>query len=1748
MDLGDLGIVGSGIVNAGNAVTGIGRGAANAIADTAVSFGESVASYALVAGKEVASTGTTLGAGVFSFGNEIERFSVNAAGEVFTWSKTSAYDIEQWTESAAGTVASFSISAYENAVPVVGELWKAIMSLATKTLADLDEPTTTAEMIARVALGPASYVHEQAARGAGMTVSFTLSAEFGAVFGISYPVGLYVDSNGQWGFLKLVNWQQFKAMQTATLSQNVGFSFTVSVICVFGDRNRYSGTTYFDLGGDLDIGVFKVGAAILIKASNLSFLGFRMTTGIGISIGSGSDKTPQATLNGNSIDVTALLNLTGNNGPVYDAAARTAQNPGIGPHVLAAAVAATMGPFKPRFYGFVKTLETPAKTWCNSRNLIVEAVQQPMAGRMSTFRIVAGLTDPKSVSIEVLPSSGTGAAQYVTVYQDQVRIIGYTINPTIQKGATYRLERGLADERGVSFSTMETTKRYLVMGPTGEIIVELPNSSADFQRRATFLLESQPLPVNQTAVLRAGETLKPGEYRRCPDGRYFMKLVDTVIVCRCGSGPSDERSPPDDYTSSSGRGHLGCLSHVGTYDSTKPTRFTVPFVGAPFVYQSDDPNAAPNATQTRIRELKGIGTPGAMFIAVTDGGHICVFQGSPEHPRELVASSNHALITWANKRETVALRLPNGRFLRYQPMTLRGAGYLLADSQNFTAYETFELASLYNGRVGIRAFSGYYARTDNASPWKVAFYALISQAGVGEFFLEHLANGMATLRDPATNKLWRAETNGEIFANGETGDPQTQFQIVPVERTMSAELGHCFSIEAKHSGRLLTVIGGSKGAGARIVQQRASGSRNQTFSLTSTKAGLYSFSAQHSGLALSILGGNTNPGGLLVQETLVGASGMPAQTFKLLPNEDGTYCIVAAQSGLYLEVSAASHEDGAVIIQAAQTGADSQRFYIRGESSLPTRVLVAEPTLNDGLRLHYQERLRQTNWLDGFLDVGVMRFVGDFAKRGRAQLLSARRGSNGGVLMRLADLSGGKSPGTAVFPNQLAAEPGWFPGWFDEIDWQRSGNFLGANPPYHQLLLLNRGADGGRLCIMDLSSGVPTPKLLETWGASSTLDGWHDDNDLWLVGDFMNAQVDDVLCINRTPGQSGKLMVLGCSGNTAQVKAMIPWPEHTWLDSWITGDVRHFSGDFLGLGWSLWLMINMQTLQVLVVDLRNGVPSQLLSIDGAFLLRTLGLTERDDRIMVGNFLGRDRDALLCINSEPRDGQPKLAIIEVIDGDLVTRYRDEWSTRTGLHGLCEKTDSAYVGDFVGTDGKRAQLLVTNPNTQYDPSAPPIFGIAAAPHAIPIPTETGNRWQRFGEVYGVEAMAWHEGALYIVSGNHLHRRLSFAEGSGNAWAECGEAYGVVVMASHQGALYIVSANHLYRRVTIGACSGNAWVEAGEAWGVVAMASHKGALYIVSNNHLYRREAIGPGTGNSWTEAGEAYGVLGMTSHAGHLYILSNGRLYRRGAIGPGTGNDWSVAGTQDFYLCLTSSGQTIYGLDLDFFNSAVPMNIVALCGTGPIPQTGLNSWQRIGDAYGVVAMAWHDGALYIVSNNRLYKRLSFYEGSGNAWVDAGEAYGVVAMASHAGALYIVSSNHLYRRGALGPGTGNDWTEAGEAYNVVAMASHKGALYIVSSNRLYRRGAIGPGTGNAWFEAGEAWGVPSMTSHQDELYIISPQNRCLYRRGLLGPNTGNDWHDAGGAADVRHVASSQRTIYAVNNVDNGLYQLTQCREWVQ
>ncbi len=1283
----------------GNAVTGAANTVADGVSDTAVSFGESVANYAIVVGNGVASAGTTIGDGVVTFGNDVAKFSVDSSGTAFNWMQTSAYDVGDWVENAAGDVADFSVDAFNEAKEGLEKVWNLLKELFAATLPDLDEPNPIADQMATFILSAAKFVYEALAKAAGMTIGFVITPKGGALFGISYPLGLYVDDNGQWGFVKLTSWENFKSLQTASISLDIGVSLTFENIYVFGSRQDFSGRRYFDLGGQAKFGAFSIGGSVMIDSGDFGFIGFKVMGSVGIDLkrtpkdGNGGNEQQKPTgtfsFSGQSLDVSELGRHVGQSGSVYDAAVMAVRDPGSTARIASTALAAKMLPFTPRFYGRMRGLDYPGRPIAVGGFGILLVESPGIYTGPAPFRFVAGLADPKAISIEVQLADGIPRYLRADISGAVVPDYAPSADDTVfLSQATFVLEQGLADKSCVSIRTREATPRYFNITTItsgwfagAEVMSVAANDKTDrFARQATFHLDTLPMPAQETAIVRDGEPFAIGEYRRSPDGRYHM-VRHSADQIRLGIGPNPAHARTAPPLVSQGTGYTWNVT-----DPSNPSRSTL------------------------------FGAPGALFTAVTDGGRIAALQGTPTDPGEVVLTSNHGIVRWAVSREPVALRASNGNLVRVAPnAAANGHGFLYADSTKLSSYETFELLTHSDGSKSLRAATGWYVWASNGAA------AMLENANTGTAFrIEAQDNGQVLLRSVEENKIFSFNATSKVIESTTAPvNANSLFTIIPLQRNLAAQTGRAFRFVNKQSGQCLTVKDNSQAAGTGIIQLSATGGRNQSFTLVEKSPGLYQFAAQHSGQVFDFA--TTNILAPLLQST---AHNGASQQFSLLPNTDGTYAIVSSIHGYAITVQNPTAGEGALAVLAPRNpNGDDQRFWIEAEETLVTRALVVQPTKNTApLRVRYQERAGQSTWLDGWLDTADRQFVGDFLGIGRAQLCCLNRSGQGGRVM-VADLGATNDTGTAqVLYYEPIGETGWLNGWTDDNDWQVAGDFkkLGRS----QILFINRGGTGGRVLILEITGAGYRCHFLEMWGNNALFNGWQDDTDRCLVGDFMGRGYDQLLCINRG-GAGGKVMIVDFSGSTTQVLYWENWGQYPWLNAslYLTNQMRHLVGDFMGLGYAQLFVVDPVTRSALICDFKSGTPVIRSNHHAANMV---GWLDDTDVQLAGDFMGTGRAQILVVNRNPSAGAGKLAILDPTVAGYPAQYVETWAQRTCLDGTLDPLDRLLAGDFVGDGGKRSQLLILCPNTKSaaHPAFLPQSGATAASLGLSVRVKLSN----------------------------------------------------------------------------------------------------------------------------------------------------------------------------------------------------------------------------------------------------------------------------------------------------------------------------------------------------------------------------------------------------------------------------------------
>lgn len=130
-------------------------------------------------------------------------------------------------------------------------------------------------------------------------------------------------------------------------------------------------------------------------------------------------------------------------------------------------------------------------------------------------------------------------------------------------------------------------------------------------------------------------------------------------------------------------------------------------------------------------------------------------------------------------------------------------------------------------------------------------------------------------------------------------------------------------INAKHSGKCLTVSGGASGDGAQVIQLTCDASNHQQFTLAPFQDA-YQIVAKHSGKCLGVSGSSTTDGAQVVQGNCLESDN---QLWYAQVRSDH-FQLVAKHSGKCLNVDSGTKKNGARLTQWACVGVDRQKFAI----------------------------------------------------------------------------------------------------------------------------------------------------------------------------------------------------------------------------------------------------------------------------------------------------------------------------------------------------------------------------------------------------------------------------------------------------------------------------------------------------------------------------------------------------------------------------------------------------------------------------------------------------------------------------------------------------------------------------------------------------------------------------------------------------------------------------------------------------
>lgn len=137
------------------------------------------------------------------------------------------------------------------------------------------------------------------------------------------------------------------------------------------------------------------------------------------------------------------------------------------------------------------------------------------------------------------------------------------------------------------------------------------------------------------------------------------------------------------------------------------------------------------------------------------------------------------------------------------------------------------------------------------------------------------------------------------------------------------ETGTFYQLVSVHSGKAVTVEGGSTGAGAMVTQWTAGGGQEQQFEFVPSGDGYYRIIARHSGMAVEVYEWNPDNGAEIRQwDDLDGTN----QQWQVTETGDGTVTLVNRFSGKALDVWEWSTADGARLSQYDPTGGANQQF------------------------------------------------------------------------------------------------------------------------------------------------------------------------------------------------------------------------------------------------------------------------------------------------------------------------------------------------------------------------------------------------------------------------------------------------------------------------------------------------------------------------------------------------------------------------------------------------------------------------------------------------------------------------------------------------------------------------------------------------------------------------------------------------------------------------------------------------------
>ncbi|MFO0579367.1 MAG: RICIN domain-containing protein [Polyangia bacterium] len=399
-------------------------------------------------------------------------------------------------------------------------------------------------------------------------------------------------------------------------------------------------------------------------------------------------------------------------------------------------------------------------------------------------------------------------------------------------------------------------------------------------------------------------------------------------------------------------------------------------------------------------------------------------------------------------------------------------------------------------------------------------------------------------------------------------------------------------ITSRTTGKRLAIDGARTDSSARLVLQAPNGGAHQRFFATIHEGG-YTLRAAQSPFVVNAALGRSDKGQAW-QLIEIASHNSDDPGLAIEETAEGDYRIRAPQSGRWLATAQVNGNE-VPVLDASQGQEQASRWLIHAAPATPRLAVldlqsVAPRPKTDGA-LDVVLPAGQLPCVDALPGSPFRAFTGDFLKRGRDQLLLVRPDSkyHHVDLLEFAD-------GTARSLASAVLEPGsWIDGWLGPNDLQLVGNLSGHGSS--QLLLLHRGQrrPGEQAVLLSLQNGLEAPRKLyaDNWGERQWLDGWLDPNDVHMVGDFMGLGYDQWMMMNRNP-RGGRVRIVDIKGGTPRRCYTEMWGQSPLLDGWMDEGRIMLAGDFLKRGHMQVLFINrniaFNTGKILIADFCRAAP------------------------------------------------------------------------------------------------------------------------------------------------------------------------------------------------------------------------------------------------------------------------------------------------------------------------------------------------------------------------------------------------------------------------------------------------------------------------------------------------------------------------------------------------------------------------------